>query len=124
MKTHSLAPMLSAPRVLLLLFSIVVWTAMLAAIVVMELDERTLRGVSVWAKPVKFMASVGLLSATTAWLIGLLQPERRTSTPGAQRPRFFFRSGRSSWRTSHCKLAWARRRTTTRPTSCTPRYMV
>jgi hypothetical protein len=36
------------------------------------LDERTLRGVNVWVKPMKFMASVALLALTTAWFAAQL----------------------------------------------------
>ncbi len=41
------------------------------------LDDRMLRGVNVWIKPMKFMLSVGLLSLTTAWFIGHLPHEQR-----------------------------------------------
>jgi hypothetical protein len=45
------------------------------------LDDRTWRDVAIWAKPVKFMASTALFSATTAWFVGLLpEPTRRTRT--------------------------------------------
>jgi len=63
----------------LTVFALILWLTMLPALVAMGLDERTLRGVSVWAKPLKFMASVGLLAATTAWFIGFLPPEQRQS---------------------------------------------
>ncbi|MGL6111879.1 MAG: hypothetical protein ACRC2B_17445, partial [Rubrivivax sp.] len=45
---------------------------MLLAAIGMGLDERTLRGVSVWVKPMKFMASVALLALTTAWFAAQL----------------------------------------------------
>jgi hypothetical protein len=41
-------------------------------------DERTIRGVPVWIKPIKFMAATALMSATTAWLIAVLPVQWRT----------------------------------------------
>ncbi len=43
----------------------------------MGLDERTLRGVNVWIKPVKFLAATSLMALTTAWFIGLLTEDGR-----------------------------------------------
>jgi hypothetical protein len=63
----------------LTLFGLLMWVAMLPTLVAWGLDERTLRGVSVWAKPLKFMASIGLFSLCTAWFIGLLAPAQRHS---------------------------------------------
>jgi hypothetical protein len=40
-------------------------------------DERTLRGVNVWVKPMKFALSLGVLAWTTAYFSALVQPERR-----------------------------------------------
>ncbi len=62
-------------------FGLLLWLAMVPALLALELDERTLRGVSVWAKPIKFMAAIGLLSLTTAWFIGLLSEGRRNGAP-------------------------------------------
>jgi hypothetical protein len=52
---------------------------MVPALVANYLDPRTLNGVGVWVKPLKFMASVSLYTLTTAWLIGDLPRERRDS---------------------------------------------
>ncbi|NUW39805.1 hypothetical protein [Nonomuraea rhodomycinica] len=41
------------------------------------LDDRTLDGVPVWAKPLKFAMSVALYSFTWAWLLSLQRRERR-----------------------------------------------
>jgi hypothetical protein len=41
----------------------------------LALDGRTLNGISVWVKPLKFQASVGLYLLTLAWFVGVL-PER------------------------------------------------
>lgn len=63
----------------LTLFALLLAAAMLPTLVALGLDERTLRGVSVWAKPLKFMVATALFSITTAWFIGLLPPARRRS---------------------------------------------
>jgi hypothetical protein len=51
----------------LVAFALILLAAMLPAAVGLGLDERTLRGVNVWVKPMKFMLSVALLALTTAW---------------------------------------------------------
>jgi len=45
------------------------------------LDGRTIDGVAVWLKPIKFMASTGLFALTAAWFIGELAPDRRRAWP-------------------------------------------
>lgn len=45
-------------------------------------DERTVRGANLWHKPIKFMLSTAAFAATTAWLMGLLEPVHR-QTPFA-----------------------------------------
>ncbi len=62
-------------------FAVLLWLAMVPALLALGLDERSLRGVSVWVKPLKFMASVGLFSISTAWFVGLLSPQRRDCLP-------------------------------------------
>ncbi len=52
---------------------------MVPALVASYLDPRTLNGVGVWVKPLKFMASVSLYALTTAWLLGDLPREHRGS---------------------------------------------
>jgi hypothetical protein len=61
----------------LTLFGLLMWAALLPTLIAWGVDERTLRGVSVWAKPLKFMVSIGLFSISTAWFIGLLPEARR-----------------------------------------------
>lgn len=61
----------------LTLFGLLMWAALLPTLIAWGVDERTLRGVSIWAKPLKFMASIGLFSISTAWFIGLLPEARR-----------------------------------------------
>lgn len=45
------------------------------------LDARQLHGEDVWAKPVKFLLSVGLFALTSAWFIGDLPEARRRAAP-------------------------------------------
>ena len=60
-------------------FALLLIALMLPAAVAMGLDDRVLRGVNVWIKPLKFMASIAVLALTTAWFIGHLHRERRGS---------------------------------------------
>lgn len=53
-------------------FGLLMLALMLPALLALGVDERTLRGVNVWVKPLKFMASVGLFALTTAWFVGHL----------------------------------------------------
>ncbi len=65
----------------LTLFALLLLAAMLPAALALGLDDRMLRGVSVWVKPLKFMASIALFSLSTAWFAGLLpQPVREGRT--------------------------------------------
>jgi hypothetical protein len=52
---------------------------MLPVLLALGLDERSLRGVGLWVKPLKFMASVALFALTTAWCIGFIDEGRRRS---------------------------------------------
>lgn len=56
----------------LVAFALLMLALMLPAAIGLGLDERVLRGVNVWVKPMKFMASVALLALTTAWFAQLL----------------------------------------------------
>jgi hypothetical protein len=60
----------------LAIWGLVVLLAMLPMLVALGLDERTLRGASVWSKPLKFHASIALLAWTTAGFMSLLDPAR------------------------------------------------
>jgi hypothetical protein len=62
-------------------FALVLTLMLVPTLIAMGLDDRMLRGVSVWAKPAKFMASIALFAITTAWFIGLLPAARRSATP-------------------------------------------
>jgi hypothetical protein len=62
-------------------FGIAMWLATVPAALALGLDERLLREAPIWLKPLKFLASVGLFSLTTAWFIGLLPEARRRAWP-------------------------------------------
>lgn len=47
------------------------------AVIAGWLDTRTIDGVSVWLKPLKFALSIGVFAATAAWFFGYVQPQRR-----------------------------------------------
>ncbi len=51
---------------------------MVPTLVLLGFDDRTWRDVAIWAKLLKFMASTALLSATTAWFVGLLPEPMRS----------------------------------------------
>ena len=51
----------------LMAFALLFLALMLPAAVALGLDERLLRGVNVWVKPLKFMAALALLALTTVW---------------------------------------------------------
>ena len=56
----------------LMAFAVLMLALMIPAALGLGLDERVLRGVNVWVKPMKFMASVALLALTTLWFARLL----------------------------------------------------
>jgi len=56
----------------LVAFAALMLACMLPSALGLALDERTLREVSVWVKPLKFMASTAMLALTTAWFAALL----------------------------------------------------
>ncbi len=49
-------------------FAWVLLAAMIPAAMALLIDDRTLRDVNVWVKPLKFMASGALIALTTSWL--------------------------------------------------------
>lgn len=65
----------------LVAFACVLLVATGPAFLAMGLDERTLRGANVWAKPIKFMLSVAVFALTTAWFVHLLPEARRRAAP-------------------------------------------
>lgn len=58
----------------LVVFASLLVLCMLPAALAARRDPRTLRGVSVWAKPLKFMAALALFAATTAVLMDAAGP--------------------------------------------------
>jgi hypothetical protein len=70
--------LLNRQRVLTL-YALLMLAAMIPTLVLAVVDERTLREVGIWAKPLKFMASTALFSMTTAWFMGLLPQDGRHS---------------------------------------------
>ena len=74
------AEALRRERTLTLLAAFMV-LAMIPTAIALGLDDRTFRGVSVWAKPMKFMVSLALFSATTAWFFDLLPESRKRARP-------------------------------------------
>lgn len=64
---------------LLAIYAAVMLLAALLAFALWQVDDRSVRGVNVWVKPLKFMVSTALFALTTAWLIGLLPESERTS---------------------------------------------
>lgn len=70
--------LLNRQRVLTL-YALLMLAAMIPTLVLAVVDERTLREVGIWAKPLKFMASTTLFALTTAWFMGLLPQARRNA---------------------------------------------
>ena len=60
-------------------FALFMALALVPTLIAMGLDGRELRGVNIWAKPAKFMASLSLFAISTAWFVGLLPPAQRRS---------------------------------------------
>ncbi len=63
----------------LTLFALFVLALMIPTAIAWGVDDRMLRGVNIWIKPLKFMASLVLFALTTAWFIGHLPPQQRRS---------------------------------------------
>lgn len=61
---------------LLMAFAALLLAALLPMALGLALDERTLRGVNVWLKPMKFALSLGLLAWTVAYFAGHVDPSR------------------------------------------------
>ena len=68
----------------LTIYALVMLALMVPTLVLLMVDLRTIRDVSVWAKPLKFMASTALFSLSTAWFMGLL-PQHARISPGNRR---------------------------------------
>ena len=62
----------------LTVYAAVLFALLLPLAIAWGLDERMLRGASVWIKPMKFALSIGVLALTTAWFLGHLPAQRRS----------------------------------------------
>jgi hypothetical protein len=62
---------MSVASKILLIYGALMWLALGAAYFLSFVDERTLREVGVWIKPMKFMAATALFAWTTVWLAEL-----------------------------------------------------
>ena len=61
----------------LTLYGLVLLGLLLPMAIAAGFDPRTLRGVDVWIKPMKFAGSIAVLALTTAWFAGHLPPRVR-----------------------------------------------
>lgn len=62
---------------ILMTFAALLFALLLPMAFGLAFDDRTLRGVNVWLKPMKFALSLGVLAWTTAYFAALVQPQRR-----------------------------------------------
>ena len=74
----SIASGVRAHRPLFLLAAVMAATATVA-LVGLFLDDRTITGLPLWDKPLKFAVSVGIYALTFGWLIGQLRRGRRVA---------------------------------------------
>jgi hypothetical protein len=67
---------------MLTLYALSMLALMIPTLLLAFIDERTVREVAIWSKPLKFMASTALFSISTAWFMGLLPGAVRASGTG------------------------------------------
>lgn len=60
-------------------FGLLLLVLLVVAVAAEMVDPRMIAGVSVWAKPAKFLLSVAVFALTMAWTFGYVRPERRRS---------------------------------------------
>ncbi len=60
-------------------YALLMLALIVPALFLMMIDERVVRDVGVWVKPLKFMASTALFALSAAWFIGLLPEFARAS---------------------------------------------
>ncbi len=65
----------------LTVFGLTLLASMIPPLLAMGFDDRLLRGVNIWVKPLKFMASVGLYALTLAWFVGHVDAAWRRARP-------------------------------------------
>lgn len=63
----------------LTIYGLAMLLLMVPTLIALGLDDRVIRGVGVWDKPLKFMASTAIFSLSAAWFIGLLPKMQRSS---------------------------------------------
>ena len=80
--THSMGADFLRRQRLLTAYGFIMIALMLPTVMLALIDERMIRGVSIWAKPLKFMAATALFSISTAWFMELLPSSVRASTTG------------------------------------------
>ena len=68
---------LFARQQLLATYGVALLPLALLALLAAFRDPRTIDGVSIWAKPAKFLFSVAIFAITAAWFFGYVRPERR-----------------------------------------------
>jgi hypothetical protein len=66
---------LSTPQKILCVYGVLMALVLLPTLALSWVDERTLREVGIWAKPMKFMAGTALFALTTVWLTTLVPGE-------------------------------------------------
>jgi len=64
-------------RTTLAFFALVLVALLVAALAAVQIDGRTIDGVSVWAKPAKFLAAIAIHVLTFTWALGYVSPEKR-----------------------------------------------
>jgi hypothetical protein len=62
-------------------FALVMLLLAVPTLLALMVDTRLVHGVNVWVKPLKFMLSLALFAATTAWFFDLLPPSQRAKRP-------------------------------------------
>jgi hypothetical protein len=72
--THGRSAAVSAERPLLAAIGVQI-AFLIPCLIALAVDERTLNGVSVWSKPIKFELSITITVATVIWLMRLLDAE-------------------------------------------------
>lgn len=70
---------LSARERRLTLYGGLLMALLLPMAIAWALDDRVLRDANVWIKPIKFSLSIGVLAWTTAWFVGHLPVDHRSS---------------------------------------------
>jgi hypothetical protein len=65
---------LSRTSQVMVVYAAMMLLALIVTFVVSLSETQTVRGVGIWAKPMKFMAATALFALTTVWLVSLVRP--------------------------------------------------